>query len=122
VDSAAVSRQSVHVPFSMVAAIESGRRYPTEDDAKALDNALGTGSVLTTFRPGQTAGAVADWFEKAREFEQQATIIREFGLSYVPGFLQTEAYATAVIDAGYPREGESERHKGVVTSLERAGC
>ncbi|MFI8452207.1 helix-turn-helix domain-containing protein [Streptomyces erythrochromogenes] len=105
---------------SMITAIETGRRYPSEDDAKALDLALGTGDVLTTFRPGQTAGQVADWFEKAREFEQQATIIREFGLSYVPGMLQTEAYATAVIDAGYPREGEAERHKGVVTRLECA--
>ncbi|MFJ8394349.1 Scr1 family TA system antitoxin-like transcriptional regulator [Streptomyces sp. NPDC094144] len=106
---------------SMVAAIESGRRYPTEDDAKALDNALGTGNVLTTFRPGQIAtGGVADWFEKAREFEQQAAIIREFGLTYVPGFLQTEAYATTVIDAGYPRGSEADRHKSVVTRLERA--
>lgn len=105
---------------SMIAAIETGRRYPSEADALALDRALGTGTVLTTFRPGRATGKVPNWFEKAREFEQVATIIREFGLSYVPGILQTEAYATTVIDAGYPRESEAERHKAVVTRLDRA--
>lgn len=105
---------------SMIAAIETGRRYPSEDDAKALDNALGTGNVLATFRPGQSAGTVADWYEKAREFERQATAIREFGLSYIPGLLQTEDYAQAVIGSGYPRESEERRHKNVVTRLERA--
>ncbi|MET8691768.1 helix-turn-helix transcriptional regulator [Streptomyces bauhiniae] len=112
-DAAAMSR-------SMIANIETGRRYPSERDAQNLDRVLDTGTVLTTFRPGQTTGAVPDWFEQARELEQQASIIREFALSYVPGALQTEAYARAVIDAGYPREGEDERHKAVVTRLERA--
>ncbi|MEU1071513.1 MULTISPECIES: helix-turn-helix transcriptional regulator [unclassified Streptomyces] len=108
---------------SLIAAIETGRRYPSEVDAKRLDQALGTGDVLTTFRPNQqepSSIVVANWFEKAQAFEQQATMIREFGLSYVPGSLQTEAYATAVIDAGYPREGEDERHKAVVTRLSRS--
>ncbi|PWG14725.1 transcriptional regulator [Streptomyces sp. V2] len=104
---------------SHIAAIENGTRYPSEEDAKRLDLALGTGNVLATFRPGRK-GDVPDWFERARELEQQATAIREFGLSYVPGFLQTEAYATAVIGTGYPRKSEEERHKAVVTRLERA--
>lgn len=107
---------------SLIAAIENGSRYPSEEDAKRLDLALDTGTVLVTFRPGQNRNGkpVAYWFEKAREFEQQATMIREYGLSYVPGILQTEAYATAVIDSGYPRESEEERQRAVVTRLERA--
>ena len=104
---------------SHIAAIENGTRYPSEEDAKRLDQALGTGTVLVTFRPGQK-GEVPDWFERARELEQQATIIRAFGLSYVPGLLQTEEYATAVIGSGYPRRSEAERHKDVVTRLERS--
>lgn len=106
---------------SMIAAIESGRRHPSEADAAALDAALGTGNVLVTFRPGQAArGGVADWFEKAREFEQQATVIRDFGLSFVPGLLQTEAYASAVIESSYPRAGEEQCHKRLVSRLARA--
>ncbi|MBZ3914691.1 helix-turn-helix domain-containing protein [Streptomyces acidiscabies] len=104
---------------SHIAAIENGTRYPSEEDAKRLDQALGTGNVLATFRPGQK-GDVPDWFERARQLEQQATNIRVFGLSYVPGLLQTEEYARSVIDSGYPRRSEDERHKAVVTRLERA--
>lgn len=104
---------------SHIAAIETGTRSPSEEDAKRLDQALGTGNVLVTFRPGQK-GEVPDWFERARDLEQQATIIRVFGLSYVPGLLQTEEYATAVIGSGYPRRSETERHKDVVTRLERS--
>ncbi|MDX3386542.1 helix-turn-helix transcriptional regulator [Streptomyces niveiscabiei] len=104
---------------SHIAAIENGTRYPSEEDAKRLDLALGTGNVLATFRPGKK-GDVPDWFERARELEQQATNIRVFGLSHVPGLLQTEEYARVVIDSGYPRRSEEERHKAVVTRLERA--
>lgn len=104
----------------LIGNIEIGQRTPSEADAERLDRVLETGGVLVTFRPGQSSGSVPNWFERARELEQEATIIREFGLSYVPGFLQTEAYATAVIEAGYPRLSEPDCHKAVVTRLERA--
>ncbi|MHC5903386.1 helix-turn-helix domain-containing protein [Streptomyces sp. S6] len=105
---------------SLIAAIEVGTRFPNEEDAKRLDMALGTGNVLETFRPGGQKGDVPNWFERARELEQQATNLRVFGLAYVPGLLQTEEYATTVINAGYPRTSEAERHQAVVTRLERA--
>ncbi|MFM9609773.1 helix-turn-helix domain-containing protein [Streptomyces niveiscabiei] len=107
---------------SHIAAIENGTRYPNEEDAKRLDQALGTGNVLATFRPGQPGQDedLFDWFDKSRALERQATKIRVFDLSFVPGMLQTEEYATAVIGSGYPRWSEDECHKLVVTRLERA--
>ena len=105
---------------SMIAAIEGGQRHPSENDAKALDAALGTGDVLVTFRPGALKGQVADWFGKALELEQQATVIREFGLSFMPGILQTEAYADALMRRSYPPRNEEQRHKDIVTRLQRA--
>ncbi|WP_432090610.1 helix-turn-helix domain-containing protein [Streptomyces sp. NRRL F-5630] len=105
---------------SMITAIETNRRFPSETDAMALDAALGTGDVLTTFRPTATPGNVADWFAKAREFERLATIIREYAPTWVPGILQTEAYARVVLDAAYPRECEEKRHEALVSRLERA--
>ncbi|MFF7361048.1 Scr1 family TA system antitoxin-like transcriptional regulator [Streptomyces sp. NPDC008125] len=104
---------------SQIANYESGRRHPTEHDARALDGALGTGDVLTTFRPGQPVGDVPTWFEQALELEQQADKIHEFAPSYVPGILQTEAYATAVIESSYPRRSEEDRRTDVATRLER---
>jgi transcriptional regulator with XRE-family HTH domain len=106
---------------SMITAIETGRRFPSETDAMALDAALGTGDVLTTFRPKRITGTVPGWFEQAREFERQATFIREFAPCWVPGFLQTEEYARAVFDVGCPRGSAERRHKLLVSRLERAG-
>ncbi|MET8557072.1 helix-turn-helix transcriptional regulator [Streptomyces sp. NPDC004959] len=105
---------------SMITAIETDRRIPSETDAMALDAALGTGNVLVTFRPKKQNESFAAWFEAARQFEKLATIIREYAPTWVPGFLQTEAYATAVLDVGYPRQSEERRHGWVVSRLERA--
>lgn len=103
-----------------IAHIEAGRRWPSEEDAKRLDKALNTGNVLTSFLPSSHNQPVADHFEAARQFEQQATMIREFALSYVPGILQTAAYADSVLRVGFPPLSEEERDRAVVTRLERA--
>jgi transcriptional regulator with XRE-family HTH domain len=43
---------------------------------------------------------IPDWFSTFVGLEQAATIIRCYEAQYVPGLLQTEAYANAVIDLG----------------------
>ncbi|NSC23123.1 helix-turn-helix transcriptional regulator [Streptomyces albus subsp. chlorinus] len=106
---------------SHVAHIEAGRRIPSEDDARRLDAALGTGDVLTSFRPRKEEDAtLADYFEPARHLEQQATMIREFALTFVPGILQTERYARAVLSMTFPPKREEECDRHVVTRLERS--
>ncbi|MBB5934978.1 Scr1 family TA system antitoxin-like transcriptional regulator [Streptomyces zagrosensis] len=81
---------------SHIAHIEAGRRVPSTEDARRLDNALNTGDVLSSFLPdGDTA--VADYFEAARQLEQQASVIRKFAYAFVPGTLQAEGYARAVL-------------------------
>jgi transcriptional regulator with XRE-family HTH domain len=87
---------------SHIAHIEAGRRIPSQEDARRLDRALSTGDVLQSF------------------LEQQATVIREFALSYVPGILQTEAYARAVLRVSFPPRSEEECDRLVVTRLSRA--
>ena len=63
---------------------------------------------------------VAGYFESALQLEQQATMIREFALSFIPGILQTERYARAVLSTSFPPVGEAECDRLVVTRLERA--
>jgi transcriptional regulator with XRE-family HTH domain len=104
---------------SHIAHIEAGRRIPSREDARRLDMALGTGNVLSSFLPQEDV-AVADYFESARQLEQQATIIREFALSYVPGILQTEAYARAVLRVSFPPRSDEECDRLVVTRLDRS--
>src|SRR5690606_30979834 len=81
---------------SHIAHIEAGRRTPSKEDARRLDRALNTGDVLSSFLPDDD-GVVAKHFEAAHALEQQAVEIREFALSFVPGILQTEGYARAVL-------------------------
>ncbi|MFF7410095.1 helix-turn-helix domain-containing protein [Streptomyces lydicus] len=104
---------------SHIAHIEAGRRIPSKEDARRLDKALDTGNVLSSFLPGDDS-AIADHFATARHLEQQATMIREFALSFVPGILQTERYAHAVLGVGFPPLSDDERDKAVVARLERA--
>ncbi|MFC9425454.1 Scr1 family TA system antitoxin-like transcriptional regulator [Streptomyces sp. NPDC056987] len=104
---------------SHISHIEAGRRIPSKDDARRLDRALNTGNVLSSFLP-QDDDTIADYFEPARQLEQQATAIREFALSFVPGILQTNRYASAVLGTTYPPRSDEERDRHVVTRLERA--
>lgn len=104
---------------SLIGHIETGRRIPSKEDAHRLDRVLNTGNVLSSFLP-QGDAAVADYFETARQLEQQATMIREFALCFVPGILQTERYARAVLGATFPPVGEEECDRRLVTRLERA--
>ncbi|MFI0240189.1 Scr1 family TA system antitoxin-like transcriptional regulator [Streptomyces sp. NPDC016845] len=104
---------------SHIAHIEAGRRLPSKEDARRLDRALNTGDVLSAFLPEEEL-AVAEYFEAALLLEQQATIIREFALTFVPGILQTEGYARAVLCTPFPRLSEQERDRRLVTRLERA--
>ncbi|MFE1576550.1 helix-turn-helix domain-containing protein [Streptomyces fradiae] len=104
---------------SHIAHIEAGRRIPSREDARRLDQALNTGNVLSSFLPREDV-AVADYFESALQLEQQATFIREFALTFFPGILQTEAYARATLSATFPPRGEEECDRLVVTRLKRA--
>ena len=104
---------------SHIAHIEAGRRTPSKEDARRLDRALNTGDVLSSFLPDDDT-AVAGYFEAALQLEQQATMIREFALSFIPGILQTERYARAVLSTSFPPVGEAECDRLVVTRLERA--
>lgn len=104
---------------SHIAHIEAGRRIPSKEDARRLDRALGTGNVLSSFLPDDDM-AVAEYFETALQLEQQATMIREFALSFIPGILQTERYARAVLGTSFPPVSEQECDRLVVTRLDRA--
>jgi transcriptional regulator with XRE-family HTH domain len=47
-----------------------------------------------------------DWFSTYVGLEQAATIIRSYEAQYVPGLLQTEAYAKAVVELGEAVRGD----------------
>lgn len=103
-----------------IAHIEAGRRKPSLDDAQRLDQVLETGGFFQRFLPTLSPRSLADYFSEAAGLEQQATMIREYASSLVPGLLQTEAYARAVLRTYYPPRSKEASDRVVVTRLERA--
>ncbi|MEW2474365.1 helix-turn-helix transcriptional regulator [Micromonospora gifhornensis] len=85
---------------SLIAAIETGRRRPTMEFAVASDEALHTGGLLAELLKEADRERGPSWFAAWRGYEQEATRLRAFEPCLVPGLLQTEEYARAVISAG----------------------
>ncbi|MER7958330.1 helix-turn-helix transcriptional regulator [Streptomyces sp. NPDC096030] len=103
-----------------LAHMEAGRRRPDVADARRLDQVLEAGGFFERFLPALDGKAVAEHFAEALEFEGRAIAIREYAPKLVPGILQTEAYARAVLGSGHPPKSEAARDKLLVTRLERA--
>ncbi|GIG61793.1 transcriptional regulator [Longispora fulva] len=54
-------------------------------------------------------GIIPTWFEDLVALERDASTVQQFALRVVPGYLQTERYARAVLSGGLIRE-DVERH------------
>jgi transcriptional regulator with XRE-family HTH domain len=66
------------------------------------------------------AAGHADYFADAADRELHAESIMEYQPGLIPGLLQTEAYARALIAAADPFRPEEQRHKLLAARLERA--
>jgi transcriptional regulator with XRE-family HTH domain len=89
---------------SLVQAIELGQRAATPQVTDDLEVALSAGGVLAKLRDemgnGLSYQAFPSWFQDWANKEAEATTLRWFEPLIVPGLLQTEDYARAVIRAG----------------------
>ncbi|MFI0774373.1 helix-turn-helix domain-containing protein [Streptomyces sp. NPDC021212] len=60
-----------------------------------------------------------DWFNTFVSLEVEANLIRAYEPHYIPGLLQTEDYARAVLRAGMAHAPESEIERNVALRMER---
>ncbi|MDG4767565.1 helix-turn-helix transcriptional regulator [Solwaraspora sp. WMMD406] len=88
--------ERVHFSVTHVGAIERGDRPALPDYLKSVDKAFGTAFVkfYREFIVGEHAPI---WLRSFIEYEGQASLIRAFQPLLIPGLLQTEAYARAVL-------------------------
>lgn len=101
---------------SLIAHWEAGRRTPSIQNCKLLDQALNTGGVFERFRSDKP---FAPHFDKAAKAEQRAVRIEEFSPVFVPGLLQTPDYAREVFKGGRLRSPQDELDKKVVRRIAR---
>nr|MDT0659677.1 helix-turn-helix transcriptional regulator [Micromonospora sp. DSM 115978] len=90
----------VHVTGSQIGHYESGRSVPGDDMADALDRILNAGGKLRAAAEQSRGEAVAPWLRPWRDNERRAAVLRWWEPTLIPGLLQTEEYARAVISAG----------------------
>jgi transcriptional regulator with XRE-family HTH domain len=104
---------------SLVAMVESSRRIPSLDFARRCDEALGTGGVLARLHPLVAGEAYPSWFRPFVELERTAVSLRTWEPVLIPGLLQTEDYARAVLRAARPTDPDERISQAVVARLER---
>ncbi|MEU7258422.1 Scr1 family TA system antitoxin-like transcriptional regulator [Streptomyces rimosus] len=89
--------QEAGISASYLNKIESAQRLPTERLAVVSDAIFRTEDHYRRLWPLVIKYAYPPWFRPFVELEEQATRIRSFEAQVVPGLLQTEAYARAVL-------------------------
>ena len=112
---------TIRASESKISRMELGRVSFKERDVTDLlrlygvDDPAETRRVLTMMREAnapswwQAFGDVLDtWFQNYLDLEQAAELIRTYEVQFVPGLLQTDAYARAVIRLGHEDDGPGE--------------
>ena len=104
---------------SLVGLVETARRSPSRQFAERCDAALGTDGQLARLWPLVHQGSFPSWFRGFADLEATATKICNFQAQVVPGLLQTESYARAILRAGRPRDSDEQIEKRTAARLGR---
>lgn len=103
---------------TLISHYEAGRRLPSPEDAQRIDRALGTDGFFARWLEDLDS-KFAQFFTAVAELEPEATKVSLYGLSLIPGLLQTDAYARAVFQAYRPNYRADELDAFVVNRTER---
>ncbi|MEV0843525.1 helix-turn-helix transcriptional regulator [Actinocatenispora sera] len=101
----------------LVSMIETGRRPPSVDFTSRCDKLLGTGGTLARLLPAQSD--YPEWFRDFVTLEAEAIAIREVEVQVMPGLLQTEEYARAVLANDWPPQAPEEIERRLEARVRR---
>ncbi|MGW4467578.1 helix-turn-helix domain-containing protein [Micromonospora sp. NPDC004704] len=103
---------------ALVGKIESCDRRPSADFARRCDKVFNTGGILTRIQRKLGRDSLVAWFREWAELEQEAEALRGYEPLFVPGLLQTEAYARTVLSGSGLLRAEALEQQ-VTARLER---
>jgi len=104
---------------SLISGIETMDKAPTVDFAIRCDELFHTPGTFATLQELLAREAYPAFFAPVIPFEREAIRIHGWELGTVPGLLQTESYARALISAGRPMDAGDEIDHLVVTRIRR---
>ena len=105
--------------MSTISAYENGTRIAAEDFTKRADELYGAGESLIRLRKLAERVSTLPWFRNRIEVERTSEEIREYESYQIPGLLQTERYARAIISVGRPKASPDEVERGVALRMTR---
>ncbi|MEU9887766.1 helix-turn-helix transcriptional regulator [Sphaerisporangium sp. NPDC051011] len=108
----------INFSASLIGFVERAQRFPSRDFVERCDGALELSGELVRLWPLLTREASPPWFHGWLDVEQQAHRLRTWQPLVVPGLLQTEEYARAVI-RGEPCITEEQVEKKLEARMER---
>ncbi|WP_318212056.1 helix-turn-helix transcriptional regulator [Streptomyces sp. SJL17-1] len=105
----------------MVASIEQGRRLPSKEFVDRAEEVLDAFGVIRAAAKHLTRKAgLAKWFEKWAELEPLAVTLYTFENRFVPGLLQTPAYARTLFEKQIPAMSDDKIESNLTRRVERA--
>jgi transcriptional regulator with XRE-family HTH domain len=104
---------------SVIAKLETCRTIPSPQHATQADEALRTPGTFRRLRQAMLNRSYESWVRALLEMEDRATVLRWWEPLVVPGLLQTEAYARAMIRAGRPGDSDAEVEQMVIARISR---
>ncbi|MGW4904455.1 helix-turn-helix domain-containing protein [Streptomyces albidoflavus] len=121
----------INASLAKMSRLERGMHPPREQDVAALLKFYDVpeterASIKELVRQSQSydwwyqfSDVVSGWLERLISMESAATEIRTYEMHYVPGLLQTPAYARAVVSSAFPKRSTLEVEQRVTLRLER---
>ncbi|MDG4765651.1 helix-turn-helix transcriptional regulator [Solwaraspora sp. WMMD406] len=110
----------INVSSSLIAKFETNRAIPKPDTARHLDALFDGGDMFQELAAEARANLGKPiWVRSWLEHESNATMVRSFQPLFVPGLLQTEEYARAILTYAGTRVADIEA--AVDARLGRAG-
>ncbi|QMU79486.1 helix-turn-helix transcriptional regulator [Streptacidiphilus sp. PB12-B1b] len=91
-----------HATQAAISYVETAKRVPSDLLAHGLDMAFEAGGLLIRLQPLVVRYAYPTWFLPYVELEREALSMRVFESQIIPGLLQTEEYARALMASGRP--------------------
>ncbi|MFA7768694.1 helix-turn-helix domain-containing protein [Streptomyces sp. NRRL S-448] len=103
-----------------VGSVEQGRRHPSQKFVNKTDAVLNAfGVIIIAARQLSRRRGLASWFRRWAELEEGAVILNTYECRSVPGLLQTEAYARALVDDVLPPPTPDEVESRITARLKR---
>src|SRR5260370_36961377 len=109
----------LHLSGAMIGAMERGERAATHTTAKLCDEAFNTPGTFERLWERQAKHAVPSNASPYYDLEAEATRIHKWELRCIPGLLQTENYARAILRTGIPRDTDKILEEGIKLRIDR---